>query len=294
MKKLLISAMVIGVAAAAMFGGKASAVTYSEGYVGSNGCVITTAQPGRSVGVPMVDHGGATRFVRTTEDRAVIKVTATGKNCNETVSMASWKTPSWNGRPFNQRVLARQKTVTLTEGVKFMSIGIPPKGCFFQIDLVFGGPTGPNGGPFYEKGRLINAVLGGTTNCIPKPEPPVVTKIKVCDLTTKKVIVINKNQFDATKHTLDLTKCVTTVTPGQIKVCELATLNTIVINESDFDATKHSTDLTKCVAAPVVPGTAPASTLVKTGPASVIAIFVAITAAATVGYTLFARRANRV
>ena len=43
--------------------------------------------------------------------------------------------------------------------------------------------------------------------------PPTPGDIKVCELSTKKVITIREDQFDANKHTKDLTKCNAPVTP---------------------------------------------------------------------------------
>jgi hypothetical protein len=41
-------------------------------------------------------------------------------------------------------------------------------------------------------------------------------------------------------------------TPNQIKVCDLTTKKIVTINESDFNSAKHTKDLTKCQAAPAV------------------------------------------
>ena len=43
--------------------------------------------------------------------------------------------------------------------------------------------------------------------------------------------------------------------PNQIQVCDLNTKKVITINEGDFDANKHSKDLTKCNVTPVAPAT---------------------------------------
>lgn len=290
MKKLLITAVVTGFAIAALLGGNASAAKLGENYDGANGCKVTTSLPKK--GTPMPGKN-STKFSRA-DGRAYINVKAEGAKCNEEVSLATWKTPSADGRPYNQQELAWSKTVTLKGGSRTMSIGIPKNGCFFQIDLVFGGPTDPKGGPFYEKGRLINAVKGGSKDCVTEPEPD---KIRVCELATKEVIVIAENAFNANLHTRDLTKCEDkTVEPDTIEVCEIATKRIIEIKEDEFDATKHTTDRSQCATAPVVPGTPTPTTpvsLPKTGPASVIAVFIAVTAVATAGYTLFARRATR-
>jgi len=63
--------------------------------------------------------------------------------------------------------------------------------------------------------RLVSATGPGCTQQVTfKPEQPPVVNITVCELATKKLITIKKSDYDATKHTTDLTKCQTTpVTP---------------------------------------------------------------------------------
>lgn len=45
------------------------------------------------------------------------------------------------------------------------------------------------------------------------PTPPEVKNIQVCDLATEKVVTINENEFDTSKHSKDLNDCATPVTP---------------------------------------------------------------------------------
>jgi hypothetical protein len=82
-----------------------------------------------------------------------------------------------------------------------------------------------------------------------KPTTPIITvvnktKIEICELLTKKIITINKDEFDATKHTTDLSKC--KEVPVKIQVCELKTKTIVTINKDQFDSTEHTTDLSKC------------------------------------------------
>lgn len=74
------------------------------------------------------------------------------------------------------------------------------------------------------------AILGDITGCfaysgyvtlqvkVTMPEPPTPPKdIKVCELSTKKVISIKESEFDAAKHSKDLSKCDTPpVTPPEL------------------------------------------------------------------------------
>lgn len=79
--------------------------------------------------------------------------------------------------------------------------------------------------------------------------PEVPKKITVCELATKKIITIDEKDFDASKHSKDLSKC-KEVPPAKITVCELSTKKIIVIEEKDFDSAKHSKDLSKCKEVP--------------------------------------------
>lgn len=77
-------------------------------------------------------------------------------------------------------------------------------------------------------------------------------QIQVCELTTKKVITINEDQFDAKKHSKNLADC--KPAPKNIKVCDLTTKKIVTIEEKDFDATKHSKNLKDCEEKCPVPG----------------------------------------
>ena len=74
---------------------------------------------------------------------------------------------------------------------------------------------------------------------IPAPAPG---KIQVCDLTSKQVITINEDQYDASKHSKNLDDC----KAKTIKVCDLNSKQIITIDEKDFDAAKHSKNLDDC------------------------------------------------
>ena len=73
--------------------------------------------------------------------------------------------------------------------------------------------------------------------------PPV--KIKVCELSTKNIIMIDEKDFDASKHSKDLNKCAP-AQPGNIKVCVIASKEIVTIKENEFDASKHTKDLNVC------------------------------------------------
>lgn len=87
--------------------------------------------------------------------------------------------------------------------------------------------------------------------------------------------------------------CDTVEVPKDIKVCELATRKIITIKENEFDATKHTLDLSKCDATPVPPTTPPTpTTLVDTGAGDVFGIFAAITVAGAMAHRLVLSRRN--
>jgi hypothetical protein len=78
--------------------------------------------------------------------------------------------------------------------------------------------------------------------------------------------------------------------PKQIQVCELSTKKVITINEDQFDSSKHSKDLTKCQTPPTTPPVTPPTTLVNTGAGSVAGVAAAIAAVSAVAYNVVLRR----
>jgi hypothetical protein len=80
-----------------------------------------------------------------------------------------------------------------------------------------------------------------------------------------------------------------TVQPKDIQVCRLSDKQVITIKETEFDAAKHTKDLSQCKTTTTPPVTPP-TTLAKTGPTDTVAIVAAAIAAGTVGARLFLSR----
>lgn len=106
-------------------------------------------------------------------------------------------------------------------------------------------------------------------------------KIKVCELSTKKIITIDEKDFDAQKHSKNLADC---AEEGEIVVCDYTTKTVVVIKESEFDSSKHTEDLSKCEETPVT-----VTELPRTGSEGVVAIVAALLTAG-VAYLVTARR----
>ncbi len=95
------------------------------------------------------------------------------------------------------------------------------------------------------------------TACVDAPQVPgtpddcddatVEVKIKVCELKSKTIIVIKKNDFDKSKHSTDLNDCT------EMKVCDLTSKKIVTIKKGDFDNKKYSTNLDDCAETPVTP-----------------------------------------
>ena len=85
-----------------------------------------------------------------------------------------------------------------------------------------------------------------------KPQPPVVKKIQVCDLATKKIVEIDEKAYDSKKHSKNVEDCKVKPVEKTIEVCDLTTKKVVTIKESQFDSTKHSKDMNDCKEAPVV------------------------------------------
>lgn len=80
-------------------------------------------------------------------------------------------------------------------------------------------------------------------------------------------------------------------TPDKIKVCELTTKKIITINESDFDASKHTKDYSKCDKTPVTPPVTPPE-LPQTGAGeNIVALFGLGALIASIAYYAASRRA---
>lgn len=124
-------------------------------------------------------------------------------------------------------------------------------------------------------------------------EEPQPEKIEVCLIAEKKIITIDKKDFDETKHSTDMSDCEEAVVE-KIEVCEVATGNIIEINKEDFDETRHSTNLSDCDEEPVTPVTPEApvtpTELPQTGSskASALAVIGAITL--SLGYVISGRK----
>jgi hypothetical protein len=80
----------------------------------------------------------------------------------------------------------------------------------------------------------------------PPPKPPVVVKIQVCDLRTKRIVVIKESDYRSNLHSRNLADCKTVVVKKYIQVCLLSSKSIVQIEEKDFDSSKHSRNLADC------------------------------------------------
>jgi uncharacterized repeat protein (TIGR01451 family) len=154
-------------------------------------------------------------------------------------------------------------------------------------------------------------------------KPPV--KIKVCELTTKKIVTIDEKDFDSTKHSKNLEDCkeitrkVEVCNPAtgkiitvdekdadkyapigsdkckEMKVCVIKDKTVQIIKKSDFDADIHTTDMSVCKETPEVPETPETPTtpteLPQTGPADMVAKLAAVVSlTASTAYYVASRR----
>lgn len=111
-------------------------------------------------------------------------------------------------------------------------------------------------------------------------------KITVCELKTKKIISINENDFNKTKHSKDVKDCA----EAKIKVCEISTKKIIEIKGKEFDGNIHSLNADDCNETPVTP----VGELPHTGPTAMIAVMsVLVVAGMAAAYYLQHRQAQR-
>ena len=73
---------------------------------------------------------------------------------------------------------------------------------------------------------------------------PAQQKISVCDTATGEVVEINEDEFDSSKYSRDTANCQPPV--RQIEVCDLMTNQVVTIDENEFDPALHSKDLSRC------------------------------------------------
>lgn len=118
----------------------------------------------------------------------------------------------------------------------------------------------PGDGKSYTAKLSVTVKVGNTTRTvtgsacevtIKTTKPPVTKDIQVCELTTHKIVTIKEDQFDSTKHSLNLDDCKSKPVE-KIKVCELATKKIVTIKKDDFDSSKYSRNLNDCKPKPVV------------------------------------------
>lgn len=123
-------------------------------------------------GTRMYDpHAGVTKKFVKKDGKAYIRVVVTGAGCSQNVSLVAWKTSSISGQPYRDQVMLESKSATVVTGdSKTMNVTIPD--CYFQIDLVRGGPNGSSQGGGSYGDRMIHSVHGGNKTCFPVEPPP--------------------------------------------------------------------------------------------------------------------------
>jgi len=107
---------------------------------------------------------------------------------------------------------------------------------------------------------LVNNAIASTDNgtredtatvtvekkCETTPPTPVEKHIKVCELTSKKIVTINEKDFDSTKHSKNLKDCEAKPEVEKVKVCDTTTKKIVTISKNQFDKNKHSLNLDDC------------------------------------------------
>lgn len=99
----------------------------------------------------------------------------------------------------------------------------------------------------YQEYFMAQYTPSGTCAAEQKP-----VMIEVCDLADKKMIKINKDDYDSQRYSKNPDDC---KKPKTIEVCDLSTGQVVTINESDYDSNKYSKDTSNC--SPPMNGTPP-------------------------------------
>lgn len=123
---------------------------------------------------------------------------------------------------------------------------------------------------------------------VPTPEEK---EIQVCNLEDNTIITIKEDEYDSSKHSMNLSDC----EKKPIEVCDITTGEIVTIDSSDYDSNKHSTTLSDCATpeTPVTPGNPETPTELpqtgSTGGMLTLASIATITLA--IGYAVTTRRA---
>jgi hypothetical protein len=189
------------------------------------------------------ENGPHRKFV-VANNKAFISFTAKGKNCETTVALKSWYSPSRNGTPHEAQVKFQEKERTVGPGHYTMGIDLPAKGCFYQVDFVHVLQNRQPG----QKNEMLGFTLNGDKDCTPNKPPKTPKTIQVCDLNSHQIVTINEKDFDASKYSKNLADCQTV--PGELIVCRLSDHKIMKIKEGDFDASKYSKEAKDCEVTP--------------------------------------------
>lgn len=97
---------------------------------------------------------------------ATAKVKATGdKKCKVTVELKTYYTLNEGGLPREAQKKYKTTTKTVGVGTHSISVSLPPKDCFYQLDLVRVIPDRKPG----QKNEMLGYHLGGKKSCIKTP-----------------------------------------------------------------------------------------------------------------------------
>lgn len=106
------------------------------------------------------------------------------KNCEATVALKSWITLKEGGRPHKAQQLHVANTKTVGRGKHMISVQMPPKGCYYQVDFVKIREGQPN--------KILAYNLRGNHSCIEKPEEPKTPPKTPETPTVKKVVKVTE------------------------------------------------------------------------------------------------------
>ena len=110
---------------------------------------------------------------------------------------------------------------------------------------------------FMVDGKEVTASNDDCKKEFTVPAKPAPEKVEACELATKKIVTIDKSEYEANKpkYSTNLDDCKDKpVVEKEIEVCELATKTyPVKIKESAFDASKHSKNQADCKEVPTVP-----------------------------------------
>ncbi len=176
----------------------------------------------------LLKHAGLSRSSLEAAKNGEIN-TRTGGKSN---GWLSWGRVSRGGAKYNETAMKVDSQTIYVRSLSALDTGNNVKG---------GGSYYPSFILKNNKGKQV-IIIKGCGNIAMKERPSSDKDIKVCELSSRKIITIRESQFSSSKHSKNHADC----EPKPIQVCDLKTSTIVTIDEKDFNSSRYSKNLEDC------------------------------------------------